>query len=543
MITIWTWFAVGVGIFAGPIVNPASAVDDSRHRAQLVAQGIDPSAAGIRAFFIDATRESADAALLQRIEQLGSPIYGERIEAQQFLMRQAQLPLEQLKAAEKSSNPEVAYRAATILKNWIPERERTIESALWVVAEEKLAGLASEIFSVVSAFRDREKITRAAEQAIVGTVRATELDLLISHIDGHDPLLARISLSGFIAIADKSQAERMLTWAKGKAFKDADRLKITLAVARFNDRRSLPVLVDFLGASDKAARVRANVALQNLTGQKIGFSLSDPASAQQATNQWNQWFDSAGDSFEMKLDSLDAKSRRSNLNGNTLLALGYKNEVVELNPSGDEVWKFDAMGVWSAEKTVNGDVLLACYQENKVKLVSPQKTVSWEFDVPGVLKAHVLENGNVLAASHSGNKVMEISPDKKVVWEYDAGTQCHDAIRLESGDTMVCAANEILEVDAGGNVLWRFPAEQAYGIDVLPTGNILIAKLGGEVIEVDRANNEIIWTYNALPSPVDVYRTDEGTTLITGAQTVVEIDAEKNVLWSKDICNFGSARK
>jgi outer membrane protein assembly factor BamB len=138
--------------------------------------------------------------------------------------------------------------------------------------------------------------------------------------------------------------------------------------------------------------------------------------------------------------------------------------------------------------------------------------------------------------------VLEIAPDKTVVWEYVAGTQCHDAIRLESGDTLVCTANEVMQVDPNGNVIWRFGADQAYGIDIVENGNVLIAKLGGEVIEVDRSTNEIIWKFE-FASPVDVYRTDEGTTLVTGAQSVVEIDADKNVLWTKDICNFGSARK
>ncbi len=536
------WFAFGVWTLMGALALPVFCVDDSKHRAQLAAQGIDPSAAGVRTFFAEVTRESADTALLQRIDQLGSSNYAERIEAQRFLMRQAQLPLDHLRKAETSANPEVAYRAAIILKNWIPERERTIEAALWLVADEKLSGLSTDVFSVVTVFRDREKIIRAGEQALVGTVQNAELPMLISHIDGHDPLLGHLALSGFISIADVAQADRMLDWAERDAFKEADRLKLALAVARFNDKRALPVLVGLLAVGDKLVGVRASVALQNLTGQKIRFSNADPASVEQATNQWNKWLADSTDSFEMKLDSLDAKSRRSNLNGNLLLALGYKNQVIELNSNGDEVWKFDAMGVWSAEKTANGDVLLACYQENKVKLVSPQKTVSWEYDVPGVLKAHALENGNILAASHSGNKVVEVSPDKKVVWEYAAGTQCHDAIRLENGDTLVCAANEVLEVDPSGNVLWKFPAEQAYGIDALPSGNVLIAKLGGEVIEVDRTSNAIVWTYE-FASPVDVYRTDEGTTLVTGAQTVVEIDAEKNVLWTKDICNFGSARK
>ncbi len=458
-------------------------------------------------------------------------------------MRQSQLPLDQLKNATESANPEVAYRAAIILKNWIPERERLIEAAMWLIGDEKIPGMATDIFKIATVFRERDKITRAAEQAMTGTVGASDVAQLIAHIEGHDQLLAHLALIGFIAMADESKKDRFLVWAQRAELKDADRLKAALVVAQLNDRRAIPALIELLAAKDKVVSIRANITLRNLTGEKIVMSSSDPTAAHTAINQWKEWLAKSSESFEMNVETLKIKSRRSNLNGNTLFALGYKNQVVELDANGNEVWKFDAMGVWSAEKTDSGDVLLACYQENKVKLITPQKTVAWEFDVPGVLKAHPLENGNILAASHSSNKVVEISPDKIIIWEYTATTQCHDALRLENGNTFVCTANEVHEVDPAGTVVWKFSAEQAYGIDALPNGNVLIAKLGGEVIEVDRVTNDIVWTLE-FASPVDVYRTDEGTTLITGAQSVVEIDADKNVLWKKeDFCNFGSARK
>ncbi len=517
--------------------------DDSKHRAGLVAQGIEPTATGLQKFFGEVSGDATDGSLTRWIEQLGSPSYAQRSEAQQFLMRQSQLPLDQLKNATKSANPEVAYRAAIILKNWIPERERLIEAAMWLIGDEKIPGMATDIFKIATVFRDRDKITRAAEQAITGTVGASDAALLISHIEGHDELLAHLALVGFIAMADESKKDRFLLWAQRAELKEGDRLKAALVVAELNDRRALPALIELLVAKDKVIAIRANVTLRNLTGEKIVLSSTDPTAGHTAIKQWNEWLAKSSESFEMNIESLKTKSRRSNLNGNTLFALGYKNQVIELDPSGNEVWKFDAMGVWSAEKTDGGDVLLACYQENKVKLITPQKTVAWEFDVPGVLKAHPLENGNILAASHSSNKVIEISPDKKIVWEYAATTQCHDALRLENGNTLVCTANEVQEVDPAGTVVWKFSAEQAYGIDALDNGNVLIAKLGGEVIEVDRVTSDIVWTHE-FASPVDVYRTDEGTTLITGAQSVVEIDADKNVLWTKkDFCNFGSARK
>jgi outer membrane protein assembly factor BamB len=333
-----------------------------------------------------------------------------------------------------------------------------------------------------------------------------------------------------------------LEWSGRRELSEADRLRAALIVAKRRDKRSLAPMIELLAAQDRIVATRASMALRRLTGETIALPTGDAPGVAATIRQWKTWLASSPATLELNVESLRAKGRRSALNGNTLIALGYKNRVVELGPDGEEVWSCDAQGVWSAEKIESGEILVACYQENKVKLIAPDKTVSWEFDVLGVLKARSLENGNVLVASHSGNRVLEINPDKKVVWEYIATTQCHDAVRLETGNTLVCTANDVLEIEPSGNVVWRFPAEQAYGIDALPDGNVLIAKLGGEVIEVDRGSNDIVWTFE-FPSPVDVYRTEQGTTLVTGANSVVEIDAEKIPLWTKEICNFGSARK
>jgi outer membrane protein assembly factor BamB len=526
----------------GPWLGGPSRADDSKHRAQLVAQGIEPTTAGLHQFFSDVTSDQPNESVLQWIEQLGSAAYADRIEAQQYLMRQPQLPIERLKAATTSANPEVAYRAGIILKNWIPERERLIEAAFWCIADEKISELSTDIFKVATVFRDRNNIARAAEKALVSSVRATEIPQLIAHIEGHDSLLAHLALAAFVKLADESHKDRLLGWATRGELKESDRLRAALAVAELNDKRALRPMIELLVATDKSVALRANMILRNLTGAKITLATNDPTAGHATMERWNEWLANSNDSFELNLEQLKKKSGRSNLNGNMLLALGYKNRVVELNSNGEEVWSYDAQGVWSAEKMDSGDVLLACYQENRVKIVTPKKTVAWDYEIPGVLKAHILSNGNILAASHSANKILEISPEKKVVWEYNASTQCHDAQRLDNGNTLVCTQNEVLEVDPAGTVVWKFPAEQAYGIDILPEGNVLIAKLGGEVIEVDPSKNEILWKQE-FQSPVDVYRTDEGTTLITGAQNVAEFDANKNPLWTKDICNFGSARK
>ena len=74
------------------------------------------------------------------------------------------------------------------------------------------------------------------------------------------------------------------------------------------------------------------------------------------------------------------------LNGNTLLAFGYKNKVVEYDISGKEVWQYKIRGAWSAEKMKNGNVLLTAYNLDKVVEVDPGGKTVWEYALEGCLK-------------------------------------------------------------------------------------------------------------------------------------------------------------
>ncbi len=528
------------GCFSPALAGPQE--DSEKYQQALIAQGVDPSPEGLRQFFRDITATSFDDQLIDRlIAQLNSDDYMERIEAQRKLICQARLPIDKLERASLNGSPEKAYRARIVLQTWVPARRQLIESALALVAKQQIAGLAEEILATARLVPDLSTLQRPFEAALRATVTAADTLRLQATLEDENPLVTRLAMTGLVELADESWGDRLLAWADRADLDPFARILAATRALDLSDRRAFQPLIDLIRSDNSLAAVQAHVILKKVTGQRIPLVVSDPETRSQCVEQWNVWLANEGAVCPLNIPVALAKLGRSSLNGNTLIATGYRNEVIELDPDGNEVWKYTAQGAWSAEKMASGNYLIASYQQNKVLIVSPEKHVVWEYDLPGVLNARPLENGNVLASSHSENRVLEIDEDKNVVWKYSANSQCHDAMRLENGNTLICTNEDVIEVNPQGEVAWRYPAPQAYGIDVLENGNILVAHLNGSVSEVTR-DQTVVWTYR-FPSPVDVFRTETGTTIITGSQSSIEIDAEKNPVWTRENMQFGSVRR
>jgi outer membrane protein assembly factor BamB len=74
-------------------------------------------------------------------------------------------------------------------------------------------------------------------------------------------------------------------------------------------------------------------------------------------------------------------------------------------------------------------------------------------------------NGNILFANPGGSptQALEIDPTGKVVWNFIipkdiafSSKQTRDADRLQNGNTLITAANRIIEVTSQGEIVWQF---------------------------------------------------------------------------------------
>jgi outer membrane protein assembly factor BamB len=156
---------------------------------------------------------------------------------------------------------------------------------------------------------------------------------------------------------------------------------------------------------------------------------------------------------EVKLDvpkpdaHRDTRMVRKLANGNYLVCHEGQGLVREYDPAGKTVWeyKLDLGGrprsnghgpeghgveVYGAVRLANGNTLIAGGNNNRVIEVTPDKQIVWEVgqkELPGITLAwvttlQVLPNGNVIIGNcHAGPdnpQLIEVTRDKKVVWTF-----------------------------------------------------------------------------------------------------------------------------
>jgi hypothetical protein len=143
----------------------------------------------------------------------------------------------------------------------------------------------------------------------------------------------------------------------------------------------------------------------------------------------------------------DTRMARKLANGHYLVCHEADGKVREYDPTGKVVWTYtlDLAGrprspghgpeghgteVFGAVRLVSGNTLIACGNGNRVIEVTPEGKTVWELkqdDLPGIKLAwvttlQVKENGNVVVGNcHAGPdnpQLIEVTRDKKVVWTF-----------------------------------------------------------------------------------------------------------------------------
>jgi hypothetical protein len=503
---------------------------------------IEPTAAGLLRYFKALHPDEAYAQhVAQLIGDLGSSeSFAKREAAMAQLLLLPRPPREALTGAAAGSDPEVRWRSKQILQTAIPESYRVLYAALRVCEEKKPPGLTPELIRAVP-LCDKPHLLYAVGEAMRAVARAGDADALQGALKSENVEL-RVTAAGALGQALGREAADRLQELMGDP-RDKVKVAAARALADVGDRRSLKALVGLLSADDLNVRVAAALTLRALTDKDFAYTAYDrPANREVAIAKWKTWLTREGRTAKLNLPLKPLAASVGYLNGNTLLAYGYTNRVAEYDPSENEVWSYDAPGAWSAEKTANGNVLIASYTLNKVIQVNPAKKVVWEYACATPLNAKALTSGNVLIAEHGGNKVIEVNPDKEVVWTYACGGSPTDVHRLESGNTLVSVANGrgVREVTSEGKTVWEYSTGNVYGCQPLPSGNVLIADLNGQVLEVTR-DKKVVWQFAF--SAVDCFRLPNGNTLITGHLQFLEVAPDKKIIWSKTFYGYGSARR
>jgi hypothetical protein len=173
-------------------------------------------------------------------------------------------------------------------------------------------------------------------------------------------------------------------------------------------------------------------------------------------------------------------------NGNTLIAFGAQDtkndaQVKEVNPSGDIVWSWCAKDIfdtapynsiinegWTHTNAVtrlaNGNTLVSLRNFNFIVEVDSEGNCVRKIGEGLLTSQHdpaVLPNGNLLVANHGRpHEALEIDANSSIVWRFpitgQSSAPVRDANRLPNGNTLIIAADRIIEVTNDKQVVWQF---------------------------------------------------------------------------------------
>jgi len=201
-------------------------------------------------------------------------------------------------------------------------------------------------------------------------------------------------------------------------------------------------------------------------------------------------------------------------NGNTLVVFGGDDQVgdaqvKEISPEGKIVWSWYARDHfyrspykdiqdegWTHTNAVsrlpNGNTLISPRNFNFLVEVDPQGAVVRTIGEGIFHKQHdpeVLPNGNILLANHSRpHRAIELDPETgKIVWQSAGFTRdtvpVRDANRLPNGNTLITGTTKIVEITAGGKIVWQlrlkgvaFVGKEAAGLGFYKAERIGIQK-------------------------------------------------------------------
>ena len=115
-----------------------------------------------------------------------------------------------------------------------------------------------------------------------------------------------------------------------------------------------------------------------------------------------------------------------------------------------------------------------------------------------------------------------------------AYVQAQHALAIQGNDTLAI-------VDAKGVVEWEMQWLGIHDMHVLSNGNIMVQRGWGEVVEIDRATQQIVWCYNSavmngnLGQPVEVHAfqpLEDGSVMIaeSGPGRIIEVDRTGKLL-------------
>jgi hypothetical protein len=193
----------------------------------------------------------------------------------------------------------------------------------------------------------------------------------------------------------------------------------------------------------------------------------------------------------------------------------------EVTPDKKVVWEYkspDGTEVHTCQPLPDGAVLISECGTSRIIEVDRQGQIRKEIRIETAAKgvhtqfrnARKLQNGNYLVTLNGDRAVREYDGQGKVIRTISVPGNPFAALRLPNGNTLIACGDghKLIEVDPQDKVVWKIeeneipghPLRFVAGIQVLPSGNIVVCNWGGHgyvgkqplVFEVTR-EKKVLW--------------------------------------------------
>ena len=509
----------------------------------LTAAGYPSGTEGARAFLETLKPNSSSLEFtLALVHQLGSEQYSSREAAMLQLSTMRGIDFTTLQKFRNSDNAEIRWRlrkveekhdilSASLLSASLSILERSTEPEL-----RELAWNAAVLAS--------DRVCMGNLSRFLATAYKVDVDQVISRLKAADPLTRVVAIETLRQLFDPAKAAEKVR----PMLQDPDpmvRLAVCRILADAGERECLRSLATLTGDSDAEISSAAVWLLESLTGHFPESKQVESFHSEQVARYWHSWCDAHGQESPLHFPVGRSFTARGSLQGGMLYATGSLGKIVLADRAGDKIWEYE-MPAWSAEKLRNGNILIASFDREEVREVTLDNRVVWRWNEPGSrpIRAKPLPNGNILVADYDGRRVFELGESRKKVWEITLGDDnCFDAERMENGNTLVATPTALIEFHPNKEKVKTWPLSgRINSVQVLPSGNFLVANHGESmVLEMNRQGN-VLWRYPEQGAS-EAYRTEDGHYLITSDRRCIEVSPDRSRVRVLHNATYGSARR
>lgn len=519
------WLTTAWAAVAASLADPPTVSDDEQ---TLKAAGFGGDTATLLEFFrLRTLGDTSRAQIAALVRRLGDRSFAARERASAELARFGPAAVESLRPALKDPDLEVARRAEQCLQR-IAENGSEVAVAIAaarVLARRHPAGACEVLLGYLP----------HADDVLVAEEVRTALGTLALRDGQPEPILAA-ALSDRAPVRRAAAAEAFtragaagLRTAVAKLLHDPEpavRLRVALALAASGAKEAIPVLIALLAELPVDQAFLAEDALL-----RVADTEAPPAALSTATGAREQCRDAWAAWWRTHAATADLGKLRQGPLGRFLISQwdhGQVGRVLELDGTGRVLWQTEPLP-WPLDVQLlpGNRLLLAEFYDNRVAERNLKGELLWHYQLTeNPIAAQRLPAGHTFIATRS--RLLEVDRSGKELYTHRLAHALLAARKCRDGSfACITAEGTYLLFDAAGKEVGQFPAgAQNYcGIDVLPSGRVLVPQEGKDQVVEFSAEGKPVWVA-AITRPISATRLPSGNVLVAcrDGQRVVELD-------------------